>query len=83
MALDEPEMTSSGSQTGLEIAAGGADRIVKYLLAKYEERLADAPEGETFENLYDQEKLEPLPHYQKLYEEVKAELREQGLDLAN
>jgi methylamine--corrinoid protein Co-methyltransferase len=59
-----------------------AGRIVEYLLSKYEERLADAPEGETFEKLYDQEKLEPLPHYQKLYDEVKTELREQGLDLA-
>lgn len=57
-----------------------ADRIVKYLLAKYEDKLADAPEGETFEKLYDQEKLEPLPHYQKLYEEVKEELRDQGLN---
>jgi methylamine--corrinoid protein Co-methyltransferase len=58
-----------------------AERIVKYLLSKYEDRLMDAPEGETFEKLYDQEKLEPLPYYQKLYEEVKEELRNQGLNL--
>jgi hypothetical protein len=57
-----------------------ADRIVRYLLAKYENRLKDAPEGETFEKLYDGEKLEPLPHYRKLYEEVKGELRDQGLN---
>jgi len=57
-----------------------ANRIVKYLLAKYEDRLRDAPEGETFEKLYDQEKLEPLPHYQKLYQEVKEELQKQGLN---
>ena len=57
-----------------------ADRVVKYLLAKYENKLQDAPEGETFEKLYNQEKLEPLPHYQKLYEEVKEELRQQGLN---
>jgi methylamine--corrinoid protein Co-methyltransferase len=56
-----------------------ADRIVKYLLAKYEDNLKDAPEGETFEKLYDQESLKPLPHYQKLYEEVKEELRQLGL----
>ena len=60
-----------------------ANRIVKYLLAKYEDRLRDAPEGETFEKLYDQKKLEPLPHYQKLYEEVKEELRQQGLNFKN
>jgi len=60
-----------------------ANRIVKYLLAKYEDKLRDAPEGETFEKLYNQGKLEPLPHYQKLYQEVKEELREQGLNFRN
>jgi hypothetical protein len=60
-----------------------ANRIVKYLLAKYEDKLRDAPEGETFEKLYNQEKLEPLPHYQQLYQEVKGELREQGLNFRN
>ncbi len=56
-----------------------ADRIVKYLLEKYENRLKDAPEGETFEKLYNQETLEPLPHYLKMYEEVKEELKGLGL----
>jgi len=60
-----------------------ANRIVKYLLTKYEDKLRDAPEGETFEKLYDQEKLEPLPHYQKLYQEVKEELQKQGLNFRN
>lgn len=55
------------------------DRIVKYLLGKYEDKLKDAPEGETFEKLYNQETLEPLPHYRKMYEEVKEELRGLGL----
>jgi methylamine--corrinoid protein Co-methyltransferase len=58
-----------------------ASELVKYLLEKYEDKLKDAPAGETFEKLYDQEKLVPLPSYQKLYEEVKAELRERGLQL--
>jgi hypothetical protein len=56
-----------------------ADRIVKYLLAKYEDKLKDAPAGETFEKLYDQENSSPLPHYQQLYGEVKEELRQLGL----
>jgi len=63
---------------GMDRAA--AARIVKYLLAKYEDRLTDAPEGQIFEKLYDQEKLVPLPHYRKLYEEVKQELTDQGLN---
>ncbi len=65
-------------------AAAGMDRktanhIVKYLLSKYEDRLSEAPEGETFEKLYDRKKLEPLPHYQKHYDEAKLELENQGL----
>jgi len=60
-----------------------ADRIVKYLLTKYEDKLRDAPQGATFEKLYDQQKLEPLPHYQKLYQEVKQELKERGLNFKN
>jgi hypothetical protein len=63
---------------GMDRATAG--RIVRYLLAKYENKLKDAPDGETFETLYDGEKLEPLSHYWKLYEEVKEELRGQGLN---
>jgi len=53
--------------------------LIKYLLDKYEDRLKDAPAGETFEKLYDQKTLEPIPSYQKLYDEVKQELAERGL----
>jgi len=56
-----------------------ADVLVKYLLDKYENNLKDAPAGQTFEALYDQQKLEPIAEYQKLYDEVKAELRGLGL----
>jgi methylamine--corrinoid protein Co-methyltransferase len=56
-----------------------AEAVVRYLLDKYEDKLKDAPAGETFEKLYDQERLEPLPFYQELYDEVKAELWERGL----
>jgi methylamine--corrinoid protein Co-methyltransferase len=58
-----------------------ADRIVRYLLGKYEDHLGDAPAGETYEKLYDLKKNEPLPRYQKLYDEVRSELKEQGLSL--
>jgi len=57
-----------------------ASYLVKYLLAKYEAHLMNPPEGETFEKLFDQETLKPLPYYQNLYGEVKEELRSQGLN---
>jgi hypothetical protein len=59
-----------------------ADRLVRYLLEKYEDHLGDAPEGETYEALYDQKTDTPLPRYQKLYDEVREELKNQGLPLA-
>jgi methylamine--corrinoid protein Co-methyltransferase len=59
-----------------------ADRIVRFLLGKYEDHLGDAPEGETYEKLYDLQKNEPLPRYQKLYAEVRDELKDQGLPLS-
>ena len=58
-----------------------ADRIVGYLLDKYENSLTNAPAGETYEKLYDLNKNQPLPHYQRLYSEVRKELKELGLDL--
>jgi methylamine--corrinoid protein Co-methyltransferase len=64
---------------GAGMSRAEADQLVKYLLGKYEDKLKDAPAGETFEKLYDPEKLVPVPAYQKLYEEVKTELRERGL----
>ncbi len=57
-----------------------ANRLVNYLLSQYESKLKDAPEGETFEKLYDVEKPEPQPFYLQLYEETKKEFREQGFD---
>jgi len=56
-----------------------AEPLIKYLLDKYEDKLKDAPAGETFEKLYDPEGMEPIPSYRKIYDEVKAELRERGL----
>jgi hypothetical protein len=57
-----------------------AGKIIKFLLNKYENNLKDAPAGDTFENLYDQRTLQPIPAYQQLYDEVKTELRQLGLN---
>jgi methylamine---corrinoid protein Co-methyltransferase len=60
-----------------------ADRIVRHLLERYEDHLKDAPAGDTFEHLYDQRTLEPIPEYQAIYNEVKAELGQWGLRFKN
>ncbi len=61
------------------ITRAQAAPLIGYLLDKYEDKLKDAPAGETFEKLYNREKMEPVPSYRKIYDEVKTELRERGL----
>jgi len=57
-----------------------AEKIVKFLLSKYENNLQNAPAGDVFENLYDQRTLLPIPEYQNIYDEVKKELGDMGLN---
>ncbi len=57
-----------------------ANEIVRELHSRYKDRLMDAPEGYTFEQLYDLKKDEPKKEYLKMYEEVKAEFEEMGLN---
>ena len=61
-----------------------AETLVQHLLGRYEAHLKDdAPAGDVFERLYDQKTLNPMPEYQKLYDEVKTELGELGLNFNN
>ena len=60
-----------------------ADRIVRYLLNQYEDRIKDAPAGDTFEHLYDQKTLQPIPAYEAIYNEVKTELRQLGMSFGD
>jgi methylamine--corrinoid protein Co-methyltransferase len=56
-----------------------ANEIVKHLLSSYESSLKDAPDGYTYEHLYDVTMDQPRPQYLALYHEVKAELENLGL----
>ncbi len=65
-----------------QIGFAEANRLVKYCLAKYEERMLARDlhkTGKPFDQCYDIESCQPLPEYVEIYEKVKAELREQGL----
>ena len=48
---------------------------------KYENRIQDAPQGWTLENVYDLDSGEPLTDYRKTYNLVAAELRNLGVPL--
>ena len=60
-----------------------ANEIVLKLLEKYEHvfGMEDGNAGKPFDEAYDMETIEPLPEWQKMYEEVREELCEMGLEL--
>lgn len=58
-----------------------ADEITKKLLAIYEEDLPAKPIGQPFQEVYDLKTLQPTSEWSGLYNEVKTELIEMGLDL--
>lgn len=58
-----------------------ANEIVLKLLEKYEHvfRMEDGNCGKQFDQAYDMETITPLPQWQAMYDEVKAELTEMGI----
>lgn len=59
-----------------------ANEIVLKLLEKYEHvfRMEDGNKGVSFDQAYDLETIEPVPQWLAMYEEVKEELREMGVE---
>jgi len=60
-----------------------ANEITLKLVEKYEHifDMPDGNEGRPFDEAYDMETIQPVPEWEKMYEEVKAELIEMGLQL--
>ncbi|MFQ6058030.1 MAG: monomethylamine:corrinoid methyltransferase [Anaerolineae bacterium] len=57
-----------------------ANEIVLALLAKYEDRVADAPPGKPFQECYDPRRALPTPEYQALYRRVRDEIAGLGIE---
>lgn len=57
------------------------NRLVLQCLEHYQDRLQAPPEGKTFNELVDLDTLKPTPEWQDIYEQVKEELIEMGLDM--
>ena len=75
-------------EVGKAVAAQGltrkeANEIVLKLVEKYEHvfSMEDGNAGKPFDESYDMETIEPVPEWLAMYEEVKAELKEMGLNL--
>ena len=58
-----------------------ANEIVLKLLEKYEHvfRMEGGNKGVRFDKAYNMETIEPVPEWQQMYDEVKAELAEMGI----
>lgn len=58
-----------------------ANEIVLQLLEKYEHvfKMEDKNKGARFDEAYNMETIEPVPEWQAMYEEVKAELAQMGI----
>jgi hypothetical protein len=44
--------------------------IVAWLVERYKDTQADAPPGKPFQELHDLETLDPIPEWDKIYQEV-------------
>ena len=75
----------TASEVGHIVARMGMTRkdangLVKTLLRKYEKDVPGASLGKKFSEIYDMEKVTPLPEYLKLYESIREELAKLGLN---
>lgn len=57
------------------------NQLVLQCLERYQDRLPSPPEGKPFNDLVDLDTLEPTSEWQEIYEQVKGELIEMGLDM--
>ena len=67
----------------MKMSLKDANDLVIQLLPKYEHvfTLENGNPGKPFDQVYDTVRIEPLDFWQKMYEEVKTELKEMGLKL--
>ena len=66
----------------MRLKRSDANEIAKKIISKYEGNLENAPLGEKFQECYDIHKLRPTPKHVEVYDKVKAELRDLGLEFS-
>ena len=66
-----------------ELRGKDANALVLQLLPKYEHvfELENGNLGLSFDEVYNMQRIEPLDFWQKMYEEVRTELKDMGLKL--
>jgi hypothetical protein len=77
----EPRWGGETAKACASLTREEANEVVLFLLSQYEDSQTPekAPEGYSFQELYDAEKVLIRPDYYRLYEKVKSELTRRGL----
>jgi methylamine--corrinoid protein Co-methyltransferase len=75
----EPKFQGEVAKAAAGLKRADANEIVRALLSKYENKIASAPQGKDFEELYDLRTILPRREYFEIYLKVKRELGDLGL----
>jgi hypothetical protein len=75
----EPRWASEIAHGVVGMTRVEANKILKKLLAKYEDTLTTASKGKTYEECWDMKIKQPIPEYKQLYKKIKAELADLGV----
>jgi methylamine--corrinoid protein Co-methyltransferase len=61
---------------------GDANELAKELVKKYEDKFKDPPLGKTFDECYDIKTMRPIKEWFEIYEKVKKELENLGVNFS-
>jgi methylamine--corrinoid protein Co-methyltransferase len=77
----EPRWEGEAAKASSRLSRADVNDLINFILSKYEHNIApeSAPEGFSFQELYDFEEVRVKPHYLDLYLKVKHELEQKGL----
>jgi len=77
----EPRWEGEAARASAGLSRSDVNELIDFILKKYENNVAvgQAPDGFSFEELYDYEEVRVKPQYLDLYAKVKHELEEKGL----
>jgi methylamine--corrinoid protein Co-methyltransferase len=77
----EPRWEGEAARAGASLRRDEANEIINFILEQYEDNISPdkAPEGYSFDELYDYENVKVKPEYFDLYCKVKGELENRGL----